>query len=84
MSYERKPNSGSLWAIPKQRMSKAGRPYDSFGGNALVLCSHCHQITDYWINSFYNEEKKVYNFSLSPRTNLEGHGYTAPQESSPF
>jgi len=82
MSYERKPNSGSLWAIPKRRTSRAGKPYDSYGGSALVQCPHCQQVTDYWINSFFNEEKRVYNFNLSPRTDLGEQGYTAPSSAS--
>lgn len=83
MPYEQKPNSGSLWATPKPKVSKAGKPYDYYTGNVLVQCPHCHQISDYWLNSFYNADRKVYNFSLAPRMTIAGHGYTA-QESSPF
>lgn len=67
--YEPKPNSGSLWAIPKRRTSKKGNEYDSYTGGAFIECPHCKKTTALWLNALLKETKagKVFDILFKPK-----------------
>jgi len=56
MSYEIKPNTGSLFLEPKEKEGKYGK-YDSYSGKIKVQCPMCNKEHEFWLNGIGRQTK---------------------------
>lgn len=83
MDNQIKPNSGSLWTTPIEKVSKTtGRAYVKYTGSAGIDCPHCGHHTAYFLDAFLNSTKtgkQVYNISFTQDKRTDNGGQAAAQ-----
>jgi hypothetical protein len=62
MAYEMKDNSGSLFRVPPDKLTKeTAAPYE---GEFKVICPHCQAEARGWVKAWINESKGGKFFGL--------------------
>jgi hypothetical protein len=62
MAYEMKDNSGSLFRVPPDKLTKeTAAPYE---GEFKILCPHCQAEARGWVKAWVNESKVGKFFGL--------------------
>jgi hypothetical protein len=62
MAYEMKDNSGSLFRVPPDKLTKeTAAPYE---GEFKVICPHCQAEARGWVKAWVNESKVGKFFGL--------------------
>lgn len=62
MAYEMKDNSGSLFKVPPEKLTKdTAAPYE---GEFKLICPHCHAEARGWVKAWVNDSKVGKFFGL--------------------
>ena len=66
MSYEQKPNSGTMGRVPDEK--RTSDKFPEFDGKLSTTCPHCGATQGWWLSAWVKEGKlgKFFSLALKP------------------